>query len=531
MTKEEFIAEIELQKERGGKLLRQVQQMHVGKNNFGDGTAVFGTPSLYFTPKEELEPVEAEYESWKCYVHDFLRSVLDTDDAFISEWDSCLKSPYRHDVSDRDWYIKEINKALAKLDSFVQRIGFRFKESTMIQETVKQEKNDSQKPPKVFISHKKEDKDYADALVNLINFIIGPDGDKIFCSSVQGYGIKQSRDIMDELKAQFENHDIFMVIIHSPRYYQSAVCLNEMGAAWVMGTRFSSFLTKDCKPDQMRGVINKEKIFIDPNDAPDQLNAHLNDFKDDLVAFFGIQQVEENKWENARNRFIKEVSSLTYEPVKGNDADLFEQLYLPAFDHVFEMLEVNHFQEWTYSCAIGGSTILSASIYERLDQISNYIKSRPKHSQYSSWDALMHNLGLLVSDFQMVFSQHEERLDEKRYWVERFYKRNPNNPHYERDLEAYNQYVYLVSDLLFELARLCNLILGRIRHLYPVYKQELGLLHIDNDYSSPDLVYSEEEISDAPYPGLDEFIRVRLSRETHYGTNPNINASGYEEKS
>lgn len=386
------------------------------------------------------------------------------------------------------------------------------------------------RPPKVFISHKKEDKDYADALVNLINFIIGSDGDKIFCSSVQGYGIKQSRDIMDELKAQFENHDIFMVIIHSPRYYQSAVCLNEMGAAWVMGTHFSSFLTKDCKPDQMRGVINKEKIFIDPNDDSDQLNAHLNDFKNDLVAFFGIQQVEENKWENARNRFVKEVSSLTYEPVKGNDADLFEQLYLPTFDHIFEMLDVNHFQEWTYSCGIGGSTILSASIYERLDQISNYIKSRPKHSQYSSWDALMHNLGLLVSDFQMVFSQHEERLDEKRYWVERFYKRNPNNPHYERDLEAYNQYVYLVSDLLFELARLCNLILGRIRQLYPVYKQELGLLHIDNNYSSPDLIYSEEEISDAPYPGLDEFIRVRLSRETHYGTNPNINASGYEEK-
>ena len=65
MTKEEFIAEIELQKERGGKLLRQVQQMHVEKNYYGDGSAVFGTPPLYYTPKEELEPVEAEYESWK----------------------------------------------------------------------------------------------------------------------------------------------------------------------------------------------------------------------------------------------------------------------------------------------------------------------------------------------------------------------------------------------------------------------------------------------------------------------------------
>ena len=31
----------------------------------------------------------------------------------------------------------------------------------------------STKPPKLFISHKTEDKEYADALVSLINYIIG----------------------------------------------------------------------------------------------------------------------------------------------------------------------------------------------------------------------------------------------------------------------------------------------------------------------------------------------------------------------
>lgn len=338
MTKEEFIAEIELQKERGGKLLRQVQQMHVGKNNFGDGTAVFGTPSLYFTPKEELEPVEAEYESWKCYVHDFLRSVLDTDDAFISEWDSCLKSPYRHDVSDRDWYIKEINKALAKLDSFVQRIGFRLKEGAM-----KQEKNDSNKPPKVFISHKKEDKAYADALVSLINFILGADGDKIFCSSIPGYGIRQSRDILDELKRQFDQYEIYMVIIHSPRYYQSAICLNEMGASWVLGTKFSSFMTNDCKPEHMHGVINREKICIDLNDDADMLNGHLNEFKDDLIDFFNANHIDQTKWENARGRFIEEVKSLSYDlPQEG-------QIEAQSPTQLFSEEEYNVLQQWVES--------------------------------------------------------------------------------------------------------------------------------------------------------------------------------------
>lgn len=175
------------------------------------------------------------------------------------------------------------------------------------------QKEQPKRPPKVFISHKKEDKDYADALVNLINFIIGPDGDKIFCSSIPGYGIRQSRDILDELKRQFDQYEIYMVIIHSPRYYQSAICLNEMGASWVLGTKFSSFMTNDCKPEHMHGVINREKICIDLNDDEDMLSGHLNEFKDDLIAFFHSCAIDETKWENTRGRFVREVKALTYE--------------------------------------------------------------------------------------------------------------------------------------------------------------------------------------------------------------------------
>ena len=169
------------------------------------------------------------------------------------------------------------------------------------------------KSPKVFISHKKEDKAFADALVSMINFIIGSSGDKVFCSSIPGYGIRQSKDIFEELKAQFDNHDIFMVIIHSPRYYKSVVCLNEMGASWVLGTKFSSFMTKDCSYELLQGVIGSDDICINLNDELGMLNSHLNDFKNDLLAFFGASAIDENKWEHARNRFINEVSALEYD--------------------------------------------------------------------------------------------------------------------------------------------------------------------------------------------------------------------------
>lgn len=391
-------------------------------------------------------------------------------------------------------------------------------------------KNQVSKPPKIFISHKTEDAVYSDALINLINFVIGSDGDKVFCSSVQGYGIRQACDIMEELRSQFVNNEIFMIIIHSPRYYKSAICMNEMGAAWALGSRFCSFLTKDCKPEQMQGVVGKERIYIDPNGDADMLNAHLNDFKNDLVSFFHCETPDENKWENARNRFVREVLTIEYKNVpeeKPFDSDFFENHYLNAFDHIFDLLDIDHFTQWGNNCAISGYAKLSADVYNNLDEVVGYIKSRPNHSSYQSWDALRTNLGELVTDFERVFSLHIAQFGANNYYVEPFYKVRPFNEKYEKDVEAYRQHVFLISDMVFELARLCNLILYRIRLMYPDYRNELGVLYLENDLSAPDLVYAESEISDAPYPGLDDFIKVRLTREVHYGTNPNIKPSGY----
>lgn len=71
-------------------------------------------------------------------------------------------------------------------------------------------------------------------------------------------------------------------------------------------------MTTDCSFKQLDGVINNNVICICPTDKPDQLNAHLNNFKDDLLDFFGRKSIDENKWENARNRFIKEINSFSY---------------------------------------------------------------------------------------------------------------------------------------------------------------------------------------------------------------------------
>ena len=334
---------------------------------------------------------------------------------------------------------------------------------------------------------------------------------------------------MDDLKAQFDNYNIYMIIIHSPRYYKSAVCLNEMGASWVLGTKFSSFVTKDCANELMCGVINRSNICIDFKEDIKMLKAHLNDFKNDLMSFFDKKTINENKWETARDKFVEEVNEIkNISECDENNTDLFEKLYLPAFDHIFELLDLEHFSEWAYRCAMSGNPVLSKSIYDNLYSVVSYIRSRPKHREYALWDSLIRNLGLLIDDFTIVFLQYSVEIDENVYCIERFYKRNPQNPNYAVDLEAYNQHVYLVSDVVFELARLCNLILSKIREQYPEYKKELGILYISMGYSSPDLIYKENEISDAPYPGIEKFIKDRLTRKPHFGKNSRIGIDGYE---
>lgn len=399
-----------------------------------------------------------------------------------------------------------------------------------IKQSLQKQVTEKNKPPKVFISHKREDKAFADALITLINFVIGADGEKIFCSSIFGYGIKHSRVIREELKKQFDENEIFMVIIHSPRYYQSAICLNEMGASWVLGTKFASFMTKDCKYSDLKGVIDNSQICININE--DDFKAHLNDFKEELLSFFYSNtppKIDTNKWEHARDEFVKTVSQLSYAQEGEKANDYFISHYIPYFDHIFELLDIDDFKNWAYECAIDGNTILKRSIYDNLDSAIGYIKSRPQNKDYSSWDSLLQNLGQLISDFNKVFSQHAIEIgDGSHYSVRRFYKISPYNPNYDEDLEAYNQHVRLISDLIFEMARLFNLILSKIRLFDPEYKMELGVLILENSMDAPSLVYRESEISDAPYPGLIDFIRVRLTRELHFGDNPRIGPDGYE---
>lgn len=169
------------------------------------------------------------------------------------------------------------------------------------------------KTPLVFISHSHGDKDFVDALVNLLDDI-GFTKDTLFCSSVREYGIPLSGDIFETIRGLFHEHDLYVIFVHSPRFYGSAVSLNEMGAAWVLKTDFCSFLTSDMDYGKMKGVVNNAKLSIKVDE--EESKGLLNDLYKHLIAVFSLQEMGVNKWERKRDQFLQVVRNLKYNAVE-----------------------------------------------------------------------------------------------------------------------------------------------------------------------------------------------------------------------
>ena len=180
----------------------------------------------------------------------------------------------------------------------------------LMQHTEKMRKIDNvetiEKTPMVFISHSSKDIAFVEALVDLLEFL-GLNKHTMFCSSVPGYGIKLSGRIIDNLLSIFDEHNLYVIFVQSPNYYNSPISLNEMGAAWVLRSGFCSFLTADMDFDKMKGVIDSSYISIKVNAA--DAASRLNQMKDDIVSMFNLNQPDASRWETKRDNFLKLVDN------------------------------------------------------------------------------------------------------------------------------------------------------------------------------------------------------------------------------
>lgn len=185
-----------------------------------------------------------------------------------------------------------------------------------VNERLKKEANNQdqlngEKSPLLFISHSKEDYNsgFVKELIKLLE-TIGLDKTNMFCSSHPSYWINEG-DIYDALLSKFINHNIFVLFVQSPRFFISPISLNEMGAAWVLKTKYWSILTNDFKFKDMRGMANDSKIAIKVDDG--DAKYRLNNLKDCILEFFELSNVDSNTWEYNRDHFLETVREISLE--------------------------------------------------------------------------------------------------------------------------------------------------------------------------------------------------------------------------
>lgn len=161
--------------------------------------------------------------------------------------------------------------------------------------------------PKMFISHNTQDSDYAKAIVELMAKM-GVRYEDIFCSSYPGCGVIFGNGILNAIREQFEEYNLFVLFIHSPRFYSSAVSLNEMGAAWILKSDHRSFLTADCEFNMLRGVITSNEVAFKAG----QNNTYhlLHDFRKVLEKFFNLAPINDATWEIIKNDFVNTVKAI-----------------------------------------------------------------------------------------------------------------------------------------------------------------------------------------------------------------------------
>lgn len=162
---------------------------------------------------------------------------------------------------------------------------------------------------KIFISHSYKDIEYVRVIVELLEDL-GLRNEKIFCSSMPEYGIPNGKDIYDYLREQFNSIDLTVLFILSNRYYNSPVCLNEMGASWVLKKESLSILLPDFGFEDMNGVVNKNAIAIKIDEDNSQIIPRLNELKELIENSFNLEKLSISVWERKRDQFLSKISKL-----------------------------------------------------------------------------------------------------------------------------------------------------------------------------------------------------------------------------
>lgn len=236
------------------------------------------------------------------------------------------------------------------------------------------------KKPKIFISHSSKDVEYVDKFVDLLEDI-GLRGEQIFCSSVPGYDIPLGKNIFDKLLSQFKDYKLHVIFILSKNFYDSPVCLNEMGAAWALSAESNFILLPGFDFTEIKGVIDKDNIGIKLDGENRDLRNKLNQLKDNIIQEFNLSEINSVRWEDKRNKFIQGMIEL---PTNTNSSKSDKLVLSPEAEEILKESEKNK----------DGQIIITSNLQsgKTINYGSRCHSESEGSCEFSRWDAAIKEL-------------------------------------------------------------------------------------------------------------------------------------------
>ena len=169
---------------------------------------------------------------------------------------------------------------------------------------------------KVFISHSHKDQIIAKALVDLLEQA-GLHRNNIIASSSPKAQFHTGSPLYRELRAALSDNNTFLIFLLSDNFYSSTVCLNEMGAAWVMDLDFQFMVLPGFSFEKVNGVImENNQVGISLSRIDDVTLTRLNELYEKVIAPRFDIPIDLSAWTLALTDFINSVEKYKKEQLE-----------------------------------------------------------------------------------------------------------------------------------------------------------------------------------------------------------------------
>lgn len=228
------------------------------------------TPGVKRYEKVEVKPIEDAIEEWKTLSLVTINSCFKGGCALSESFVQAIPSAHVYNDAKQDLE-RVVSKGVSILKAILLQVRLDNDLDTQQESSGTVIEIPSTGSPKLFISHSSKDKSIISRFVEqILQLGLGIQDEDIVYTSEEVFGVEPGENIVKFIKDNIGAVSVVLLMV-SQNYKKSEVCLNEMGAAWVLNKKCISVLLPDVDFSQVGWITSLDKAVSMTN--KDQMSA------------------------------------------------------------------------------------------------------------------------------------------------------------------------------------------------------------------------------------------------------------------